>query len=128
MLANDREHFIKLVNQSLTRHFHLIQELVKRGSYFFDYGNSFMKAIFDAGNSDIAKNGKDTTEGFIFPSYVEDIMGPMLFDYGYGPPLPGSGQLGLDPRRRQEQAGGGNPVPHSLSGCTGPQRHRPQVQ
>lgn len=44
-----------------------------------------MKAVFDAGNKDIAKNGKDTTEGFIFPSYVEDILGPELFDYGYGP-------------------------------------------
>ena len=44
-----------------------------------------MKAVFDAGAKEIAKNGKDTSEGFIFPSYVEDIMGPMLFDYGYGP-------------------------------------------
>ena len=44
-----------------------------------------MKAVFDAGAKDIAKNGTDTSEGFIFPSYVEDIMGPELFDYGYGP-------------------------------------------
>lgn len=44
-----------------------------------------MKAVFDAGAKDIAKNGVDESEGFIFPSYVEDIMGPMLFDYGYGP-------------------------------------------
>ncbi|MDD6197066.1 MAG: urocanate hydratase [[Clostridium] aminophilum] len=85
LLANNREKFIELVNETLTKHFHLIQELVKRGAYFFDYGNSFMKAIYDAGNKEIAKNGHDTTEGFIFPSYVEDIMGPMLFDYGYGP-------------------------------------------
>ena len=44
-----------------------------------------MKAVFDAGARDIAKNGVDTSDGFVFPSYVEDIMGPMLFDYGYGP-------------------------------------------
>lgn len=85
MLKNDREHFCKLVDESLTRHFHLIKTLVERGTYFFDYGNAFMKAVFDAGAKDIAKNGVDTSEGFIFPSYVEDIMGPMLFDYGYGP-------------------------------------------
>lgn len=44
-----------------------------------------MRAVFDAGVTEIAKNGTDTYEGFIFPSYVEDIMGPLLFDYGYGP-------------------------------------------
>jgi urocanate hydratase len=59
--------------------------LVETGVYFFDYGNSFMKAVFDTGIKDICKNGRDTTNGFIFPSYVEDIMGPLLFDYGYGP-------------------------------------------
>ncbi len=85
MLSSDRETFHRKVDESLIKHFHLIQTLVERGSYFFDYGNSFMKAVFDAGAKDIAKNGEDTSEGFIFPSYVEDIMGPMLFDYGYGP-------------------------------------------
>ncbi len=70
---------------SLVKHFHLIKILVERGAYFFDYGNSFMNAVFDAGAKDIAKNGVDTSEGFIFPSYVEDILGPELFDYGYGP-------------------------------------------
>lgn len=44
-----------------------------------------MKAVFDAGVKEIAKNGVDERDGFIFPSYVEDIMGPELFDYGYGP-------------------------------------------
>ena len=44
-----------------------------------------MKAVFDAGAKEIARNGVDERDGFIFPSYVEDIMGPMLFDYGYGP-------------------------------------------
>lgn len=85
MLSEDKRGFIDLVNQSLIKHYHLIKELVNRGTYFFDYGNSFMKAVFDAGAKDISKNGIDETEGFIFPSYVEDIMGPMLFDYGYGP-------------------------------------------
>lgn len=85
MLKNDKENFCKLVDTSLIKHYHIIKKLVERGSYFFDYGNAFMKAVFDAGAKDIAKNGVDTSEGFIFPSYVEDIMGPMLFDYGYGP-------------------------------------------
>ncbi|NMB08788.1 MAG: urocanate hydratase [Tissierellia bacterium] len=85
MLRTDKERFEKLVDKSLVYHFELIKELVDRGTYFFDYGNSFMKAVFDAGAKDIAKNGIDESEGFIFPSYVEDIMGPMLFDYGYGP-------------------------------------------
>ena len=85
MLNSDKETFCKKVDESLIKHYHLIKTLVERGSYFFDYGNAFMKAVFDAGAKDIAKNGEDTSEGFIFPSYVEDIMGPMLFDYGYGP-------------------------------------------
>lgn len=84
-LAVDRAGFRKLVNQSLKRHFELIKTLVERGTYFFDYGNAFMKAVFDAGVHEISKNGRDDRDGFIFPSYVEDIMGPELFDYGYGP-------------------------------------------
>ena len=62
MLAHDKEHFAELVNASLVKHFHLIKILVERGAYFFDYGNSFMKAVFDAGAKDIAKNGTDTSE------------------------------------------------------------------
>ena len=85
LLAPDRDKFTQLVNKSLRHHFELIKTLVERGTYFFDYGNSFMKAVFDAGVKEIAKNGVDERDGFIFPSYVEDIMGPMLFDYGYGP-------------------------------------------
>jgi len=85
LLKEDRETFKKLVDKSLRRHFELIKELVDRGAYFFDYGNSFMKAVYDAGVKEIAKNGVDEKDGFIFPSYVEDIMGPELFDYGYGP-------------------------------------------
>ena len=85
MLNSHREKFIQLVNKSLAEHYKAIKTLVDRGTYFFDYGNAFMKAVFDSGVKEIAKNGADTSEGFIFPSYVEDIMGPMLFDYGYGP-------------------------------------------
>jgi urocanate hydratase len=85
MLAENKEEFINRVDESLMKHFRLIKQLVDKGTYFFDYGNSFMKAVFDAGEKSIAANGRDTSEGFVFPSYVEDIMGPMLFDYGYGP-------------------------------------------
>jgi len=85
LLKKDKEEFKKHVDKSLIKHFKLIEKLVDKGTYFFDYGNAFMRAVFDAGAKEIAKNGKDTSEGFVFPSYVEDIMGPMLFDYGYGP-------------------------------------------
>lgn len=84
LLANDHKKFISLVNFTLTRHYHVIKKLIKKGTYFFDYGNSFMKAIYDAGVSEICIN-KNPINGFIWPSYVEDIMGPILFDYGYGP-------------------------------------------
>ena len=85
LLKSDREQFIELVNASLRKQFRLIQIMTERGTYFWDYGNSFMKAIFDAGATAIAKNGENTNDGFIFPSYVEDIMGPICFDCGYGP-------------------------------------------
>ncbi len=85
LLAEDRKLFTELVDRSLREHFECIKALVARGTYFFDYGNSFMKAVYDAGVKEISKNGMDEKDGFIFPSYVEDIMGPMLFDYGYGP-------------------------------------------
>jgi urocanate hydratase len=85
LLNSDREKFAQMVDKTLADHFKAIKTLVDRGSYFFDYGNAFMKAVFDSGVKEIVKNGEDTSEGFIFPSYVEDIMGPMLFDYGYGP-------------------------------------------
>ncbi|WP_312702113.1 urocanate hydratase [Sedimentibacter sp.] len=85
MLNTNKEEFVKLVDKTLAEHYRAVKTLVDRGTYFFDYGNAFMRAVFDAGVTEIAKNGVDTSEGFIFPSYVEDIMGPMLFDYGYGP-------------------------------------------
>ncbi len=84
LLATDRNRFRTLVDQSLRRHFDLIQTLAKRNVYFFDYGNAFLKAVFDAGVTQVARNGVDAKDGFIFPSYFEDIMGP-IFDYGYGP-------------------------------------------
>jgi urocanate hydratase len=73
-----------LVNESLKNHYAAIKRIVAQGSYFFDYGNAFLKAVFDAGVSEVAKNGIDAKDGFVFPSYFEDIMGP-IFDYGYGP-------------------------------------------
>jgi len=77
--------FREMVDTTLRRHYELIKTLSDRGTYFFDYGNSFLKAVYDAGVSEICKNGKDPLDGFIFQSYVEDLMGPLLFDYGYGP-------------------------------------------
>ena len=85
LLAEDKETFTKLVDQTLERHFKAIKTLTSNGTYFFDYGNAFMKAVYDSGIKEISKNGFDDKDGFIWPSYVEDIMGPMLFDYGYGP-------------------------------------------
>lgn len=85
LLKEDRQTFRRLVDESLRRHYEVIKKLVAQGTYFFDYGNSFMKAIYDAGVKEISKNGYDEKDGFIWPSYVEDIMGPELFDYGYGP-------------------------------------------
>ena len=85
LLKNNRDRLTELVDTSLRKQFELIEVMTKRGTYFWDYGNSFMKAVFDAGVTRIAKNGRNTSDGFIFPSYVEDIMGPLCFDYGYGP-------------------------------------------
>ena len=85
LLHKDRELFCKKVDETLHRHFKAIKALTERGTYFFDYGNSFMKAMYDAGVKELSKNGHDDKDGFIWPSYVEDIMGPILFDYGYGP-------------------------------------------
>jgi urocanate hydratase len=85
LLNEDKSLFIKKVNDSLKRHYEVIKRLVNRGTYFFDYGNSFLKAIYDSGVKEICKNKENDLDGFIYPSYVEDLMGPLLFDYGYGP-------------------------------------------
>lgn len=85
MLEKDPSKYRELVDKTLRHHYELICKLHDKGTYFFDYGNSFLKAIFDAGIKEICKNGIDDKDGFIFPSYVEDILGPQLFDFGYGP-------------------------------------------
>jgi urocanate hydratase len=77
--------FKEKVNQSLVKQFRLIQQMARRGTHFWDYGNSFLKAVYDAGAGEIALNPHSPSDGFIFPSYVENIMGPLCFDYGYGP-------------------------------------------
>jgi urocanate hydratase len=84
LLATDRDTFKELADASLKRHIAAVQRMSNQGTYFFDYGNAFLKAVYDAGVKEVAKNGIDEKDGFIFPSYFEDIMGP-IFDYGYGP-------------------------------------------
>lgn len=73
------------IHEGLRKHYDAIKQLTQKGTYFFDYGNAFMQSLFDSGITEIAKNSQNPQEGFIWPSYVEDIMGPLLFDYGYGP-------------------------------------------
>ena len=85
LVGKDLESFRRKVDESLQRHFAVLKRLTAKGARFWDYGNSFMKAVYDAGAREIARNGADTRDGFIWPSYVEDIMGPLCFDYGYGP-------------------------------------------
>ncbi|MDP2173780.1 MAG: urocanate hydratase [Candidatus Cloacimonadaceae bacterium] len=85
LIVSDPEKFKHLVDESLIRHYRVIKNLTEKGARFWDYGNSFMASVFDAGEHRIAKNGINTFDGFIWPSYVEDIMGPMCFDFGYGP-------------------------------------------
>ena len=85
LLKNDPAKFRDEVDKTLEKHYKNIKEMVDSGAYFFDYGNSFMKAVYDAGVKEIAKDEDNPDKGFIFPSYVEDIMGPIMFDYGYGP-------------------------------------------
>ncbi|MGA2547029.1 MAG: urocanate hydratase [Rectinemataceae bacterium] len=85
LLEEDRPEFARRVDASLRRHFEVIRRITSRGSYFFDYGNSFLKAVWDSGVREVSRNGVDEKEGFVFPSYVEDVLGPELFDYGYGP-------------------------------------------
>jgi len=84
MLAEDRPAFVALVDRSLKKHIGAVERLTGQGAFFFDYGNAFLKAVFDAGVVEVSKNGVDEKDGFIYPSYFEDIMGP-IFDYGYGP-------------------------------------------
>ena len=85
LIKTNIKRFKELVDESLKRQFYFIKSMTDRGTHFWDYGNSFMKAVYDAGVKEIAKNPNLPSDGFIFPSYVEDIMGPLCFDYGYGP-------------------------------------------
>lgn len=68
LLHEDPEAFRKKVDESLRRHYEAVKALVAKGTYFFDYGNSFMKAIYDAGVKEISRNGVDEKDGFIWPS------------------------------------------------------------
>jgi urocanate hydratase len=85
LLAADPGEYRRLVDASLRRHVELIGVMAGRGTHFWDYGNGFLKAVFEAGVTEVAANGVDTKEGFVYPSYVEHIMGPLCFDRGYGP-------------------------------------------
>lgn len=80
MMAEEPERFREAVRSSLRRHVAAINELASKGMYFFDYGNAFLLESSRAG-ADILK--ADGT--FRYPSYVQDIMGPLYFDYGFGP-------------------------------------------
>ena len=81
MMADDPDEFKRRVQESLRRQVAAINKLAARGMYFFDYGNAFLLESSRAGADVMAGDGKK----FRYPSYVEDIMGPMFFDYGYGP-------------------------------------------
>jgi urocanate hydratase len=82
LLINDKEKFDEEIRKTLVRHVAAINTLSERGMYFWDYGNAFLKEAGKA-NAEVWKN-KEKNQ-FIYPSYVEDIMGPMCFDYGFGP-------------------------------------------
>ncbi|MEH1007194.1 MULTISPECIES: urocanate hydratase [unclassified Winogradskyella] len=81
MMANQPELFKEKVQDTLRRHADAINKHTAKGTYFFDYGNAFLLEASRAGANVMAKNGID----FKYPSYVQDIMGPMCFDYGFGP-------------------------------------------
>jgi urocanate hydratase len=81
LMANNPEHFQVRVQESLQRHAQAINKHTKRGTYFFDYGNAFLLEASRAGADVWAKDGIN----FRYPSYVQDIMGPLCFDYGFGP-------------------------------------------
>ena len=81
MMADDPARFKEAVEASLRRQVAAINKLTARGMYFFDYGNAFLLQSQRAGADIMAADG----HGFRYPSYVQDIMGPMFFDYGFGP-------------------------------------------
>lgn len=81
LMANNPDEFKKQVQKTLVRHTEAINNHTAKGTYFFDYGNAFLLEASRAGAAIMAENGID----FKYPSYVQDIMGPMCFDYGFGP-------------------------------------------
>ncbi|WP_196889636.1 urocanate hydratase [Aureivirga sp. CE67] len=81
MMANEPELFKEKVQETLRRHAAAVNNHAAKGTYFFDYGNAFLLEASRAGADIFAENGID----FKYPSYVQDIMGPMCFDYGFGP-------------------------------------------
>lgn len=81
MIRNRPEEFKGKVQESLKRHADAVNKHSERGTYFFDYGNAFLLEASRAGGDVMAENGID----FKYPSYVQDILGPMCFDYGFGP-------------------------------------------
>ena len=81
MMANNPELFKEKIQETLRRHTATINKHTAKGTYFFDYGNAFLLEASRAGADIMAENNID----FRYPSYVQDIMGPMCFDYGFGP-------------------------------------------
>jgi urocanate hydratase len=81
MIAENPEQFRDGIHKTLRRHVNAINTMAERGMYFFDYGNAFLKSARDLAKADILK----PDGSFKYPSYVEDIMGPMCFDFGFGP-------------------------------------------
>ena len=84
MMANNPELFKTKVQESLRRHATAINKHTKKGTYFFDYGNAFLLEASRAG-ADVMSDKPTIGREFKYPSYVQDIMGPMCFDYGFGP-------------------------------------------
>ncbi len=81
LIVSDPEQFRNRVQESLRRQAAAIRKHTDKGTYFFDYGNAFLLEASRAGADVLAENGLD----FTYPSYVQDILGPMCFDYGFGP-------------------------------------------
>jgi len=81
MISNEPDLFKSKVKESLLIHAEYINKHCNKGTYFFDYGNAFLLETSKAGGDVFSKDGVN----FKFPSYVQDIMGPMCFDYGFGP-------------------------------------------
>ena len=80
MMAEEPERFRECVQESLRRHAAAVNRLADKGMYFFDYGNAFLLEASRAGADVVKEDGC-----FRYPSYVQDIMGPLFFDYGFGP-------------------------------------------